>query len=72
MEWNVSPVSHDAGALISPWLAPLAREVIPVERFIIEFAVRPAWKPVQEVTLSEKGLFSTLAVGRIRKIVFEV
>ena|SRR5882724_3573744 len=72
MERNVSPVSHDAGALFSPRHAALAGKVIPVKSFCVEFAGRPAREPVQNVALGDERILSTGSVGRLWKVVFEI
>jgi hypothetical protein len=66
------PMAHDAGALFSPGHASLARKVIPVKRFSVEFSGWPAWEPIQNVALSDKGMLSTWPVGWLWKVVLEI
>jgi hypothetical protein len=72
MEWNVSPVSHNAGALFSPGHAPPSRKVIPVKGFHIEFTNWPPWESIQNVALSDGRILSAGSVGRLWKVVFEI
>jgi hypothetical protein len=68
----MSPVPHDAWTLFSPRHAPLAREVIPVKRFRVEFTSWPEWESFQNVTLGDEWFLSTGSVGWLGKVVFEV
>jgi len=72
MQGNVPPVAHNAGTLFAPGHAPLTGEVVPMERLNVEVARRPAGKPVQNIALSDERIFSTRAVSRLGKVVFEI
>jgi len=72
MKRNMTPVAHNARALLAPRHAALARKVIPVKRFCVEFADWPAWEPFQNVTLGDERLLSPGTVGWFGKVVFEI
>lgn len=72
MQRHVSPVADDAGTLFAPGHASFAGQVIPVERLNVELARGPAGKPVQDIALSDEGILSSRAVGRLGKVVFEI
>jgi len=71
MEWNVSPMSHDARALFSPGHAPVAGKVIPMKGFCVEFAGWPTWEPAQNVSLGDERFLSPPSVSRFGEVVFE-
>ena len=51
MEWNMTPMAHNAGARLVPIAPPIAGEVIPVERLVVEVAHGPFWHAAKHVPL---------------------
>src|SRR5260370_33537176 len=53
MQWDVPPMSNNAGARLIPFAPPVTGEIIPMERLLIEFTVWPFWETVQRIALRD-------------------
>jgi hypothetical protein len=71
MKRNMAPMPNDARAWFIPIAAAVSREVIPVERFFIEFTARPFRKAFQYRSLRNHRLLCLGPMRRLREFIFE-
>ena len=66
---NVTPVAHYARARLSPGIAALSRQVVPMKRFRVELAFRPLRKRTYCGVLANILVWPARAMGRLWEIV---
>ena len=71
VEWDMAPMTDDAGALFAPRHSSFAREVVPVERLHVELAGRPMRQARQDVALCDEWP-EAWSVGWFGELVFEI
>src|SRR5258708_6082392 len=67
MEGDMTPVAHDAGARLSPRIASLSGQIVPMKRLSVELAFRPRWKRGHRYALTQVRSCCARTMGRLRE-----
>lgn len=71
MQRNMAPVADYARARLAPWIAALSRQIVPMERFGVEFTIGPFGKIIHHFALAAVFLPGAGTVGRLRELIFK-
>src|SRR5208282_3412999 len=66
------PMANDARAGFIPIVTAPARQIVPVERFVVKIARGPLWHPGEHILLRDQSPARVLAKFRLRKFVCEI
>ena len=72
MKGYVSPVADNTRTGLSPRMPSPARQIVPMKRFVIEFALRPGRHVADYIALTDERLSCSGSVCRPRELILKV